>query len=84
MPNDWGSFFSMICGAIRVVTDAIDELGDQSNEEKAKYAAAKLRDPLDDLIKLPIGFEQLDGPIIEMILVPVFKEVFDMIWPDQA
>ena len=84
MPTDWGSFVDLICSGIRVVAEEINELGSKSNQEKAEYAAQRLRDPLDDMIKLPIGLEQMDGPIIERIAKPIFKEAFDRIWPEMA
>lgn len=84
MIMDAKGMVAVLAGVIRTVVEQLDELETKDNEEKAVYVAEIVADPLDQAIPLPPVLEQIDRPIIVMILKGTLKELFDQVWPEAA
>jgi hypothetical protein len=67
---------------LQQIAKVVDGIESMTNKQKAEYCANIAADKADERIKLPKIFEPLDGPMLKMVLEPVFLDMFEQMYPE--
>jgi hypothetical protein len=67
---------------VKQTAAVVEGLEGMTNEQKAEYCANIAADEADERIKLPFIFESVDGPILRLVLKPVFADLFAKMYPE--
>jgi hypothetical protein len=67
---------------IKQTAAVVEQMEGMTNEQKAERCAEIAADEADERIALPWIFEGIDGPVLKLVLKPIFMDLFAKMYPE--